>query len=406
MFAEGFSVADRRSSCRSRLTAARRIVGFWHTGYMEFHEHTEEGSGGFIDERKISVFPCATCGIEFITERDFRVHTFQGHAIQRPVLVFKGRECGRGRLFVTEETSVSDWVIRDTDKVTVNGSPMSLESAAEVLCSKRSGVVEVTLAQNGASRPLCFEFEFNLAEEADLLLVDEALDRLIDGRELSARSIDDFIMRSRHYPTSVRYVAGLANYLYGVIGRERAAEAGILDESPDGGGYQGKYDQAVEILRNFDRPPAEAICGIVAFHYNQFERAMTKTKSQRVADVSLRFQSLLTGQPIALGDLSLSPHSSLDRELSDSVMEQVLKWSAIPLDGTAAPDVVSELTSSIDTQRFSDAVKLHLVAAEHTFATGDVVSAKHHAEYLRHSRLTEGWAADFKTRDQFQGVSR
>lgn len=367
---------------------------------MEFHEHTEEGGGGFIDERQVSVFPCTTCGLQFVTERDFRVHTFQGHSIQRPVLVFKGRECGRGRLLVTEETSVDDWVIRNTDKVTVNGSTVSLESVAEVLCSQRTGVVEVTLAQNGVPRPPRFEFEFNLTEENDLLSVDEALDRLIDGRELSARSIDDFIMRSKHYPTSARYVAGLANYLYGVMARERAAESGNPDETPAGDGYQAKYDQAVEILRNFDRPPAEAICGIVAFHYNQFKRAMTKTRSQRVAEASLRLQSLLTGQPTALGDLSLTPHSSLDRALSDSVIEQVLQWSTIPLDGSAAPDVVSELTSGINTQRFNDSLKLHLVAAEHTFAAGDLVSAKRHAENLRHSRLTEDWYAAFQTRVQ------
>lgn len=381
-------------------------MGFWHTGYMEFHEHTEEGSGGFISEPMPVVFPCATCGLAFSTEADFRVHTFQGHAVQRPVLVFRGRECGKGRLVVTEETSVNDWVIRNTDEVTVNGNPVSLENAAEFLCTQRIGMIEVTLAQKGVPRPMRFEFEFNLAEEDDLVLVDEALHRLIEGRELSTRSIDDFIMRSRHYPTSVRYVAGLANYLYGVLGREGAAETGTLDEAHDGARYQRKYDQAVEILRRFDRPPAEAICGLVAFQYNQFGRAMTKTKSQRIAEVSLRFQALLTGQPIAPGDLSSLPHSSLDRELSDSVIEQVLEWSTIPLDGSAAPEVVSELTDSIGAHQPTDSLKLHLIAAEHRFAMGDVVSTKRHAENLRHSRLTEDWYADLQTRIQFQGVSR
>ncbi len=381
-------------------------MGFWHTGYMEFHEQTEEGSGGFGGDPEPTAFPCATCGLEFSTVGDFRVHIFQGHAVHRPVLVFKGRECGKGRLVVTQATSVEDWVIRNTDVVTVNGKHIPLKGAAEVLCTQRSGVIEVNLLQNGDPRPMRFEFEFNLAEEDDLLLADEALDRLIDGRELSARSIDDFIMRSKGYPTSVRYVAGLANYLYGVISRERAVEIGSLDETRDGDISQRKYDQAVQILRTFDRPPAEAICGLVAFQYNQFERAMTKTKSQRIAEVSLRFQALLTGQAITLGDLSSLPHSSLDRELSDSAIERVLQWGAMPLDGSAAPEIVSELVASIGTHRSTDSLKLHLIAAEHRFATGDVVSAKRHAENLRHNRLTEDWYADLHARIQFQGVSR
>ena len=117
-----------------------------------------------------------------------------------------------------------------------------------------------------------------------------------------------------------------------------------------GAGYQGKYDRAVGILGAFDRPPAEAICGIVAFHYNQFDRAMTKTKSQRVAEVSLRFQAMLTGAHWLDGDLSSSPHSSLDFALSDSLIEQVLEWSALPLDGSASGRVV-ELVENLASQR-------------------------------------------------------
>ena len=63
---------------------------------------------------------------------------------------------------------------------------------------------------------------------------------------------------------------------------------------------------------------------------------MTKTKSQRVAEVSMRFQAMLKGEPWPAGDLRAVPASSLDCALSDSVIEQVLAWSATALDGTAA----------------------------------------------------------------------
>ena len=286
--------------------------------------------------------------------------------------------------------------MRNAQFVIVNGWPTTPSGAAAFLSSQRSGVSDVVLATGDVSQT--FQFEFSLAEEGDLHGVDAALARLIDGGELSLRVIDDFIMRSKPYPTASRYLSGLADYLYGVLAREGAAESGLADGSA-GAAYQGKYDQAVGILGAFDRPPAEAICGIVAFHYNQFDRAMTKTKSQRVAEVSLRFQAMLKGAAWLDGDLSSSPHSSLDFALSDSLIEQVLKWSALPLDGSASGQVI-ELVAALQSQRPYDALKLRMVAAEHFLAAGDLTSAAQHAERLRHSRSTEGWYADFRSRVQ------
>jgi hypothetical protein len=377
-------------------------MGFWHTGYLEFHEPTGEGPDAHV-QPKPPTFSCTKCRVEFSTERDLRVHSFEGHTIQRPVLVFKGRECGRSRLTITTETSVEDWAIRNADSVTINGVATSVASAVETLSSQRSGIFDVSLTSTDAVHTSQFEFAF--ADENDLEGVDAALERFIYGAELSLRAIDDFIMRSKRYRTAGRYLSGLANYLYGVLAREGIPESGVRGHLRDGGGYEGKYDQAVGILGAFDRPPAEAICGMVAFHYNQFQRAMTKTKSQRVAEVSLRFRSLLTSEPWRPEDLSQSPHSSLDFALSDSVLEQVLAWSALPLDGTAVGGI-GDLTSQIDAQLPRDAFKLHLVAAEHAVAAGDLASAGHHAERLRHSGEAETWYTDFRHRLQSQGVSQ
>jgi len=368
-------------------------MGFWQTGYMEFHEPTGEGS--FPPAGPLPpAYPCPTCGLEFSTERDFRVHAFEGHATPRPVLVLRGRECGRSRLTVTTKTSMADWVIQNARSVAVNGRLATVDQAAAFLASQRSGVTEVTLTNGDVNR--AFEFEFTLADEADLAGVDAALGRLIEGGELSPRAIDDFIMRSKRYPTASRYMSGLANYLYGVLAREGAAESGILDK-PHDVGYEAKYDQAVGILGSFDRAPAEAICGIVAFHYNQFDRAMTKTKSQRVAEVSLRFQAMLKGEHWPSGDLWRAPHASLDFALSDSAIEQVLKWSAVALDGTAAV-AVAALVANLESQRPYDALKLHMVAAEHCLSVGDLTSALRHAEWMRHGRITEGWYEAFRRR--------
>lgn len=370
-------------------------MGFWHTGYMEFHEPS--GEGGFRQSPPAPpTYPCRKCGVEFSSERDLRVHAFAGHATPRPVLVFMGRECGRSRLAVTRESFPEDWVMRNAQSVLVNGRASSPRDAAVFLASQRSGVSSVVLVNEDVNQ--VFEFEFALADDEDLQGVDAALGRLIEGNELSLRAIDDFIMRSKAYPTATRYMSGLASYLYGVLAREGATESGLADSS-DGSGYQGKYDQAVGILGTFDRPAAEAICGIVAFHHNQFERAMRRTKSGRVAEVSLRFEGIFTGTSWLTGDLSRSPRSSLDFALSDSVIEQVLEWSAIPLDGSASGQV-AEMVAGLKTQRNYDALKLNVVAAEHFLAAGDLRAAVRSADNLRHATLADNWYANFRKRVQ------
>jgi hypothetical protein len=303
---------------------------------------------------------------------------------------------------VTATTSASDWVIRNADAVWINGVSSSITEAAELLSTWPGGVVDVSLA-NGAIRH-DFQFEFALAEAPDLDGVDAALERLIEGGELSHRAIYDFIKRAEPYPTASKYRSGLENYLYGVIAREGTAESGSTDPPKEGGGYEAKYNRAVKILGTFDRASAEAICGVVAFHYNQFDRAMTKTKSRRVAEVSMRFEAMLNAKSWSTSGLAAAPHPSLDFALSDSVIEGVLTCCALPLDGSAKSSDIAEMASSIGFQRPSDALKLHLVAAEHYLAAGHLTSAIQHAERLRHGRTTEAWYADFRHR--LQGVSQ
>lgn len=371
-------------------------MGFWHTGYMEFHEPSGE-EWLVAHEPAPPTFPCTHCGISFLTESDLRLHLFAGHSTVRPRLVYRGRECGRSRLAVTTETWPDDWVITNARNISVNSRSMPADQASDFLASQRDGVSVVVL-DNGAV-PQTFEFEFALADEEDLQGVDDALQRLIEGGELSPRTVHDFIERSKRHRTAKRYLEGLASYFYGVLARENASDH--VDRQ--GVGYEGKYDRAVSMLGAFDRPPAEAICGIVAFHYNQFTRAMAKTKSQRVANVSLRFQAMTGGSEWEVNALSSLEHSSLDHALSDSLIDSVLAWSAVALDGSAIQEV-QELEAALNSQRREDQFKLSLVAAEHYLARGDHTTAAKHAENLRHTRHAETWYTGLRRR--LQGAPR
>src|SRR3954453_4667838 len=117
-------------------------MGFWQTGYAEFHEPTEE--------RRLTAyspppprFPCPSCGIVFSAERDLQVHGFEGHATSRPIMVFRNRECGRSRLTITPPVTEVDWLNDNLETVEVKGRPCSVDGAINRLSRQRSGMAAV-----------------------------------------------------------------------------------------------------------------------------------------------------------------------------------------------------------------------------------------------------------------------
>jgi hypothetical protein len=376
-------------------------VGFWHTGYMEFHEPTG-GSGGWpASVPTPPAFPCPHCGLIFSRELDQRAHQFDGHATKRPSLVFKGRECGRTRLMVTASSVPDDWRASDVEAISVNGRFMAFAEVASFLSAARHGVHALTV-QNGPMQRT-FELDFCLADEADLQLVDQALQKLISNRELSLQSIDTFILRAGRGGTARRYREGLANYLYGVLHREGAQDHTELPDGSETPTYEQRYNSAVSILRSFDRPPAEAICGLVAFHYNQFMLALRKTNSHRVSEVAARFHSMMQGSPFVTASLIDRTHDSFDEALSDSVNEELLEVCAMPIDGSSL-GALNRLLPAINVLRPTDQFKVRLVAAEALLAAGDAVGARRHSEALRHSGPATDWYARFRARMQEVGL--
>lgn len=375
------------------------LVGFWHTGYMEFHEPTGIESVGLPAPPKPPEFPCTECGLIFSSERALRAHRFDGHATKRPALLFRGRECGRTRLMVTSPSVSADWVTSDVESIAVNGRETSPSEAAGFLASVKVGVQTVAVSNGPLERT--FEFDFCLAEEDDLCLVDQALEKLISSRELSRNAIDTFIMRAGRGATARRYREGLATYLYGVLAREEVEDPGRVDAS-GAPLYEQRYNSAVSFLSAFDRPAAEAICGLVAFHYNQFALAVRKTNSHRVSDVAARFRFILTGGSFVTTSLADRSHGSFDQALSDSVTEDLLDVGATALDGTQSP-VIIRLLPSLGELRPQDQFKVRLIAAEALLAVGDIDGASRHGEALRHSNETRAWYAGFRARLQKVG---
>jgi hypothetical protein len=136
---------------------------------------------------------------------------------------------------------------------------------------------------------------------------------------------------------------------------------------------------------------------LVAFHYNQFDVALRKTRSPRVARVARRFASLLGGHEPEVEHIPLVDLASLDYVLSDTETERVLSWASIALDGTAE-NAIDQIESAIKDVEPVDQLKLRVVAAEHYLARGQAKNGLQHANAVRHSKVADAWASLYRER--------
>lgn len=361
---------------------------------MEFHEPTSEWPGASIPPSP-PTFPCSECGRTFENPDDLAVHLFDGHATTRPLLLLRGRECGRSRLAVITKTQPDDWEFVNATRVLINGNSYRPTEAKAALADTDRGVLEVRL--EGERVDQVFEFTFSVADNDDLDRVDAQLRAFVRQRVLSIASIERFLEDTSGLKGADPYRYGLANYFYGVLAREGSPESGLNGGQPAARAYMGRFQEAVHSLSQFEQAGAEAVCGLVAFHFNQFDLAMRKTRSARLARIARRMEAILEG---TLGDDdrgAITGVAGLDYALSDMETERILGWCALALDGSAARRV-TDAEEALPSLEPGDQVKVRIIAAEHHLAAGNTEAGLSHAAALSHSRLGEEWCERYRQR--------
>ena len=371
-----------------------------------------DGSSASRPARPPEVFRCLRCDLKFRTSEDLSDHMHGGHITRRPMLIFQGRECDRSRHSVVSTTDGRDWQFVSARSVRVNDRIATEEEARALLSSMTTGVIKVVLEGDDAEQE--FEFLFTIANEQELAAVDDVLQDLIGSKELTFPSIGSFVDRTEQLASAHEYPSAFADYLYGVLAREKSNESGLRRSQVRGGSeqidkaYAEKFTSAVEVLGRYDRAPARAICGLVAFHYNQFEHAMCRTQSDRVALASLRFASLLNCTLTSSESIAGAVHPELDSALSDTEIENVLWWCCIPLDGSAQAEV-DEIESALNPEQSRDRLqsrdrfKLRIIAAEHYFAAGKFETGRRHMERLQNGMVADHWVTWYRKR--LEGMS-
>ncbi len=356
-------------------------MGFWQTGYMEFHEPV--GLDGFEYSPSPPTYPCLHCDRVCGTADELRQHRYEAHPLRRPPLYIRGIEVGSEPRRITRRLREEDVRAEGVDIAVVNGREMRVETLAAFLTQVSIDVCRVTLRKADISTD--FTLDFCISEEDDLLGVEAEFRRLVGHARLDTRALEDFISDCRPFTTATRYCDGICSYLYGVLAKEESPDSSLRP-----GSYTSKFNSAARELSAYDRPIGKQVCALIDFHFNHFAEAKRRAPQSRVAHASARFAAP-TARTTSCQPPTTNPAIYLEQLFTDWTTEQVIRW-AIRDAASLAPEIDDMQSCLSRSKQEYDKVKLSFLLAEAYGAAGHVDQASRLARSLRNIREFAPWA--------------
>jgi len=360
-------------------------MGFWHTGYMEFHESEWLGE---LPEPAPIVFPCDKCGSLFQTHDDLLRHRFENHPQVRPLLHIQGMQARSGTLKIKSQLSASDILISNASTCLLNGTEVALNELRLMLSEVTNQHVTIELANSDGS--ITFNLDIRIASESDLVGVEQAFIRMALSLNLSLIGIESFIKDCAAYPSAREYCDGICRYLYGVLAKEQHPDSLLSKEK-----YVECFNQAENQLKGFNRTIAVTIRSLVTFHFNQFSLSEKLAPSGHIKRAAASFSAAIGGLPWNKSAIIAPRHRNPSADLlTDQDTLAILDWSNFGVNElkTHVDEIEMELGRDIVTY---DILKLKLILAEGYYAAGNLNKTRQIARELASNELTKTWAMNF-----------
>jgi hypothetical protein len=295
-------------------------VGFWHTGYAEFHESAGLGDFVYTPTPPPPIrYECEYCEKVFGELEALRRHRFESHPVRQPTLLLRGRPIGGKPARIQTRLKPEDISIEDATKAWINGDSLSTSAIANRLSDFETDYVTIRLENDSVRSEV--HLDFRISNEADLKGVERALVHLARKKQLTVDAIGNFNAECRQFHSAMSYCNGIAHYLYGVMAKERSADTGLRREE-----YATRYVQALEDLSGLERPMSRTIQAIVAFHFNHFSDAQTLAPDGALKDTACAFSDLLNGLPWHY-EKAFEPtvNSAVENLFTDQVTLEILR---------------------------------------------------------------------------------
>ena len=264
-------------------------MGFWHTGYAEFHELSGLGYYVYTPPPPIR-YACEHCSLSFSELEQLRRHRFEAHPVRQPALLLRGKPVGTLPELIMTPLDQTDVHVEEATSCLLNGQTLSSVGLGQRLAAMRRDFAYVELSNQGAT--VRFQLDFRVADEDHLAGVEAAFMRLARARQLNIQAISRFNEDCRAYSSAMPYCDGISHYLYGVMAKERSTESGLKHED-----YIRKFLQSSEELSGFNRFLVRSIRALVAFHFNQFEDAESLAPEGPLRHAAGAFAAMLHGEP-------------------------------------------------------------------------------------------------------------
>ena len=356
-------------------------MGFWQTGYMEFHEPV--GLDGFEYSPSPPTYPCSHCERVFATADELRQHRFEAHPLRRPPLFIRGIEVGTEPRRITRPLQEGDVRAEGFKVAVVNGQEMATKNLAAHLAHVANDVCRLTLRNGDVAAD--FTLDFCIAQEDHLLGVEAEFENLARLGRLDMRALEGFISHCRPFTTAIRYYDGICSYLYGVLAKEESTDSSLRPSS-----YTRKFNGAARELSAYDRPIARQVCALVEFHFNQFHEVRQRAPLSRVAHAAARFVPQADG-PTPCNLPASDPVVYLEQLLTDWMTEQVIRWAGRDA-ASLAPEIDDMQACLSCAKQEYDKVKLSFLLAEAYGSAGRVDLAARLARDLRNIAVFAPWA--------------
>ena len=365
-------------------------MGFWHTGYAEFHErHWSFEPRHDADTRPIlppPVFRCSHCQRTYASVNELREHRFECQPLHRPTLFLDGRELGTHPVRVTRALGQDDVSAHGGDRARLNGREIPVQAIPHELASIASGVCLLELARTDVV--VKFTLEFCIAAEDDLKGVERQFETMARKGQLDIRAIESFICATADFDSAIGYCDGICSYLYGVLAKEGASDSSLPYER-----YVAKFNDAADRLVDYQRPLSRTIGSLIEFHFNHFSEAMRLGRNARVGQAAARYENWLrcdTARP-ANGLGSTAALHRVEELATDLGTEQIIRWAIRPLDYLR--EHVDEMEKFLERypEEEYDSIKVHLLLGETYAKCGDMGKAIQHAKSVRNRPQLERW---------------